>query len=149
MMPPPSCNCGKSKGYLDQLQYQRLIQFIMGQNDGYNQARSQILMKSKMLSVNQAYALIKQDESQKQEASSNYSHHEGGSNTFFTSRSSGSKKMNRNSVCEFCHMKWHVKDDCYKLMKCDHYGKPRHLIVKCFQLIAIQQTSSLSGRMLR
>ncbi|KAH0683352.1 hypothetical protein KY290_021940 [Solanum tuberosum] len=52
-----------------------------------------------MLSVNQAYALIVQDESQKLAASSNYSHHEEGSTVFFTSRSSGSKKKNWNSVC--------------------------------------------------
>jgi len=36
MMPPPSCNCEKSKEYLAQLQYQRLLQFMMGLNDGYN-----------------------------------------------------------------------------------------------------------------
>lgn len=33
-----------------------------GLNDGFNQARSQILMKSKMLSVNKAYALAVLDE---------------------------------------------------------------------------------------
>lgn len=38
MMPPPECNCEKSKEYLAQLQYQRLLQFMMGLNDNYNQA---------------------------------------------------------------------------------------------------------------
>lgn len=71
MMPPPLCNCEKSKEYLSQLHYQMLLQFLMGLNDGYGQAQSQILMKSKMLNVNQAYALINQDESKKLMVGSN------------------------------------------------------------------------------
>nr|ABI34293.1 Integrase core domain containing protein [Solanum demissum] len=63
MMPPPACNCEKSKEYLAQLQYQRLLQFMMGLNDR------------------------------------------------------------------------HVREDCFKLMKCDHCGKTGHLIGKCYQLI--------------
>ncbi|XP_070057628.1 uncharacterized protein [Nicotiana tomentosiformis] len=53
IMPPPTC-CDKSKKNFDHQQYQRLSQFLMGLNDNYSQARSQILMKSKMSVVNQA-----------------------------------------------------------------------------------------------
>nr|XP_009772701.1 PREDICTED: uncharacterized protein LOC104223051 [Nicotiana sylvestris] len=42
-----------------------LYKFLMGLNDGYSQARSQILMKSHVPNVNQAYAMLLQDESQK------------------------------------------------------------------------------------
>ncbi|KAH0781337.1 hypothetical protein KY290_000935 [Solanum tuberosum] len=35
LMSPPCCNCVKSKEYAAQLQYQRLLQFLMGLNDGY------------------------------------------------------------------------------------------------------------------
>ncbi|XP_075079735.1 uncharacterized protein LOC142164970 [Nicotiana tabacum] len=44
LMPPPSCECAKSKEYANHLQYQRLLQFLMVLNDGYSQARNQILM---------------------------------------------------------------------------------------------------------
>lgn len=54
-------------------------------------------MKSKMLSVNQAYALIVQDKSKKIAASSNYSNHEGlESAVFFTARNTGTKSKNKN-----------------------------------------------------
>ncbi|XP_015068864.1 uncharacterized protein LOC107013473 [Solanum pennellii] len=146
MMPPPEGNCEKSKEYLAQLQYQRLLRFMMGLNDNYNQARCQILLKSKLLSVNQAYALIVQDESQKLAAISSSNLHEGGSAVFFTSKGSGSKKKNWNSVCDFCHVKGHVREDCFKLMKCDHCGKTGHLIGKCYQLIGYPSDYKVKGR---
>ncbi|XP_070040795.1 uncharacterized protein [Nicotiana tomentosiformis] len=40
MMPPPSCDCEKSKDFAVHLQYQRLLQFLMGLNEGYSQSRS-------------------------------------------------------------------------------------------------------------
>lgn len=52
----------KAKEFLDHLQYQRLLQFLMGLNEGYNQGRSQILIKTKLLNENQVYELIIQDE---------------------------------------------------------------------------------------
>ncbi|XP_009596784.2 uncharacterized protein [Nicotiana tomentosiformis] len=62
LMPPP-CGCPKSKEFLKYLQHQRLYQFLMGLNEGYNQARSQILLKTYLPTVSQAYAMIVQDES--------------------------------------------------------------------------------------
>ena len=44
ILPPPSCDCNKSKEYVEQLQYQLLLQFLMGLNDSYSSARGQILM---------------------------------------------------------------------------------------------------------
>ncbi|XP_070010094.1 uncharacterized protein [Nicotiana sylvestris] len=65
LMSPPSCECAKSKEYANNLQYQCLLQFLMGLNDGYSQARSKILMKSHVPNVNQAYVMLLQDESQR------------------------------------------------------------------------------------
>lgn len=65
ILPPPSCDCAKAKEYVEQFQYQRLLQFLMGLNDNYSQAIGQILMMHKLPTVNQAYALVIQDESQK------------------------------------------------------------------------------------
>lgn len=59
----------------------------MGLNDGYANARSQILMKSHVLNVNHAYAMVLQDETQKITAGS------GGMDptALFTARGSGTK----------------------------------------------------------
>ncbi|KAH0676023.1 hypothetical protein KY285_023824 [Solanum tuberosum] len=62
---PPCCDCPTSKDYADGLIRQRLLQFLMGLNDNYSQARSQILMMTPIPIVNQCYAMLIQDESQK------------------------------------------------------------------------------------
>nr|XP_010312992.1 uncharacterized protein LOC104644611 [Solanum lycopersicum] len=41
----------------------RMLQFLMGLNDGYAQARSQIMLMHQLPSINQVYAMISQDES--------------------------------------------------------------------------------------
>ncbi|XP_027774321.1 uncharacterized protein LOC114078024 [Solanum pennellii] len=66
IVPPPSCNCDRSKEYIDSMLRQKLLQFLMGLNDNYSHARSQILMMSVPPSVNQCYAMIIQDESQRE-----------------------------------------------------------------------------------
>ncbi|XP_070047428.1 uncharacterized protein [Nicotiana tomentosiformis] len=48
------------------LEDQRLIQFLMGLNDIYAQARGNILMMNPLSSINVAYALILQDENQRE-----------------------------------------------------------------------------------
>lgn len=46
LVPAPTCNCAKSKEYVAHLQQLKLFQFLMGLNDSYIQARTQILMMS-------------------------------------------------------------------------------------------------------
>lgn len=58
----PSTN---SKEYADHLQKQRLLQILSGVNNSYAKARTQILVKSVEATLNQAYALIVEDESQR------------------------------------------------------------------------------------
>lgn len=63
--PIASCNCPNSKRYIVHLQQIKLFQFLMGLNESYNQARGQILLMTPIPTVNQAYAMILSDESQK------------------------------------------------------------------------------------
>ncbi|XP_019227222.1 PREDICTED: uncharacterized protein LOC109208553 [Nicotiana attenuata] len=64
------CNClcvceGRQK--LEKLlEDERLIQFLMGLNDSYGQARGNILMMNPLPNINHAYSLELQDESQKE-----------------------------------------------------------------------------------
>lgn len=49
-------------------------------------------------------------------------------------------------MCDFCHVKGHVREDCFKLMKCDHCGKTGYLIGKCYQLIGYPSDYKVKGR---
>ena len=88
-----------------------MLQFLMGLNDGYAQARSQILLMHQLPSINQVYAMISQDESQKLAANLSRSMPENLISTaMYTSRSNSRNKKpyNPNVFCEYCHMKGHM-----------------------------------------
>ncbi|KAK6794137.1 hypothetical protein RDI58_007590 [Solanum bulbocastanum] len=68
-MPCPQCSCPKSKKFGEHCDYQRLLQFLMGLNESYSPPRSQILMMSPIPSLNKAYALLIDQESQRSLAS--------------------------------------------------------------------------------
>ncbi|KAH0692236.1 hypothetical protein KY285_019333 [Solanum tuberosum] len=70
LVPAPNCECDKSKDFVVHLQKLNLFKFLMGLNESYLQARSQILLMSPLPSVNQAYAMIVSDESHKAVATS-------------------------------------------------------------------------------
>ncbi|XP_019256865.1 PREDICTED: uncharacterized protein LOC109235265 [Nicotiana attenuata] len=65
LVPAPGCHFPKSRDFVVHLQKLKLCQFLMGLNDSYNQTRSQILLMSLMPTINQAYAMVISDESQK------------------------------------------------------------------------------------
>ncbi|XP_075074777.1 uncharacterized protein LOC142162332 [Nicotiana tabacum] len=136
IMPLPTY-CDKSKNYNEHQQYQRLWQFFMGLNEGYSEARSQILMKSKIPTINQAYATILQDESQKIIAGG---HCDASNNldlmALFTSKNAGHKqKKNYSLECDYCHLRVHTKKNCYKLMRCDFCNMKGHLKENYYNII--------------
>ncbi|XP_075080586.1 uncharacterized protein LOC142166071 [Nicotiana tabacum] len=65
LTPLPSCDCEESRPYVEHLVRQRLLQFLMGLNESYSQVRSNILQRRPVLSVNQAYVVAIEDESQR------------------------------------------------------------------------------------
>jgi len=114
---------------VDHLNRQKLYQFLMGLNESFGQARSQILLMNPIPTVNHAYAMVVNDECQKMASSRSsiglssmgstgmdplamYSRTGGGSS------SQGVNKFKRNFqvVCDFCRCKGHTKDQCYKLI---------------------------------
>ncbi|KAH0694226.1 hypothetical protein KY285_021323 [Solanum tuberosum] len=88
MVPSTDCGCTKGNENVKHLQQQHLLHFLGGLNDSYDQARRQIFMKTVEPILNQAYALIIEDECQK---------------------GTGMKIM-PNSIVE-----GHIKANCYKL----------------------------------
>ncbi|XP_016444982.1 uncharacterized protein LOC107770218 [Nicotiana tabacum] len=62
-MVPPPCDCARSKNFIEFMQKQKVLQFLMGLNEIYEQARSQILMTSPTPSINKAYSMLVERES--------------------------------------------------------------------------------------
>nr|XP_016488070.1 PREDICTED: uncharacterized protein LOC107808097 [Nicotiana tabacum] len=98
----------------------------MGLNDSYSQARSQILIMNPTPTINQAYALIINDESQKLAVAASRllganltmsaNHYDVVMHT--RTRHGGNQKFkkNYNIQCDFCKMKGHNKENCCKIV---------------------------------
>ncbi|XP_047264122.1 uncharacterized protein LOC124896584 [Capsicum annuum] len=178
IIPPFSCDCAKFKDYAENMMRRRLLQFLMGLNDSYSQARIQILLMNPTPNINQCYTMIVQDESQKALTGDSYSfgkeildptalftrsaprsHGYGGvgggsSNSYFGSESSssggagpfsgysggsvhsgagssGSQRQGKQMFCDYCNMRGHSKDTCYKFMHCSYCNQKGHTKDTC------------------
>ncbi|XP_060198453.1 uncharacterized protein LOC132627238 [Lycium barbarum] len=61
---PHPCGCDESKPYVEHMGNMRLLQLLVGLNESYSQVRSAILQHKPALSVNEAYSVVIQEESQ-------------------------------------------------------------------------------------
>lgn len=66
ILPVPDCSCGLGKKMNDMNSLNRLIQFLMGLNDSYDQLRSQILVLEPLPIVNKAYSMALKVEKQRE-----------------------------------------------------------------------------------
>ncbi|XP_019236265.1 PREDICTED: uncharacterized protein LOC109216556 [Nicotiana attenuata] len=118
------CSCGgKLKNYKSQ-QDSRLIQFLMGLNDTYAAARSNLLLLSLLPSLSHAYSLLIRDEKQREV---HISHHPAESAFVAAQRSYGgqkvtpAKKFNMETkkgtkFCNYCKKQNHTIENCYRLI---------------------------------
>ena len=117
-MVPNLCDCPKSKDFVAHMESQKLMQFLMGLNESYDHARSQILMTTPTPSVNKAYYMLIERESQRTMASTSIMGQENEVATLLASKRDGYQKSQRNweLQCDHCHMKGHTKLNCYRLI---------------------------------
>lgn len=120
----PGCDCPRSRDFVVYLQKLKVYQFLMGLNESYAQARGQILMRSPLPTVNQAYSMIISDESQKAVAATfgilganpaitteNYDI------AMYTKNTGNQRyKRNYNVQYDFCKLKSHNKENCFKIV---------------------------------
>ncbi|XP_075097814.1 uncharacterized protein LOC142175140 [Nicotiana tabacum] len=128
LVPAPGCDCPKSREFVAYLYKLKLYQFLMGLNDSYSQARSQLLMRCPTPTANQAYVVIVSDEGQKSVAATsgilgaNPTVQMGSYEAAMYSKTGGPQNFNqrfrRNAylLCEVCKMKRHNKENCYKVV---------------------------------
>nr|XP_016489738.1 PREDICTED: uncharacterized protein LOC107809591 [Nicotiana tabacum] len=64
-MVPPPCDCTKPKNFIEFMQKQKVLQFLMGMNETYKQARSQILMTIPTPRINKEYSMLVERERQR------------------------------------------------------------------------------------
>ncbi|XP_019242406.1 PREDICTED: uncharacterized protein LOC109222512, partial [Nicotiana attenuata] len=112
LVPFPNC-CEKSKEHAENLHQQRVMQFLSGLNESYDQARRQILMKTNAPSLNQAYAMIIQDESQQKIGVNAVTSDKIEPLAMQAGRGRGRRQYLQ---CDFCHLKGHTKENCYKIV---------------------------------
>ncbi|XP_070057765.1 uncharacterized protein [Nicotiana tomentosiformis] len=114
MVPIPN-----SKEYVEHLQQQRLMQFLSELNETYDQARRQILMKTIEPTLNQAYALIIEDENQNSNSTVG---NKGDPIAMQAGKIQPRMQINRYKgkksfvKCEYCNKPSHSKKNCYKLV---------------------------------
>lgn len=123
LVPIPRCSYEGSKEYSVHHQNLKLFQFLMGLNDSYLQARSQILMLKPVPSVNQAYSMILSDESQMSVVANagvlgtGPASLQGSFDAVMYSRTSGTQnRFKKGLVCDFCKIKGHTRENCYKII---------------------------------
>ncbi|XP_059277626.1 uncharacterized protein LOC132031715 [Lycium ferocissimum] len=132
LVPIPGCNCEKSRDFVAHVQRQKLYQFLMGLNESYTEARSQILLMVPLPSVNQAYSTLASDENQKSMVATSVlsappiaqSRNDDSTALYSARPSSGNGqrfKKTYDLYFEFCKIKGHTKETCYKIVGYPNY----------------------------
>ncbi|XP_075088191.1 uncharacterized protein LOC142170235 [Nicotiana tabacum] len=118
LAPIPGHDDAKSCEFVQFIELQKFLQFLMGLSESYGQARSQILMMVPVPSVNKSYSMLMECESQKTMASASASLDAGEIAALLTNRVGNQQnlKKNYNLYCDYCKLKGHTRDICYKLV---------------------------------
>ncbi|XP_019232006.1 PREDICTED: uncharacterized protein LOC109212783 [Nicotiana attenuata] len=124
LIPVPGCDCPRSRDFVVYLQKLKVYQFLMGLNESYSQARGQILMRRPLPTVNQAYSMVISDESQKTVAATsgilgaNPAISTESYDVAMYTKNMGNQryKKNYNIQCDFCKIRGHSKENCFKIV---------------------------------
>ncbi|XP_069152953.1 uncharacterized protein [Solanum lycopersicum] len=118
MIPSPGCNCENSTAYVGHIRSQSLLKFLMGFNESFSSIRSNILAGKPTVTVNEAYAVATQEESQRalgvSERTRDHLTLLAGKAQTYNPRPK--KFVPSGTICDHCGFKGHYKGDCYKLV---------------------------------
>ena len=143
--PMPLCTCGQLKVLSERYQRDYVIQFLMGLNDQYTNARDQIMLIEPLPSINKVFSLIQQQEQ----------HHQLTNNTpscesmalagkfvhtpFKTINRNFTNLRKERPYCQHCRTQGHTLENCYKAGNaeppvCSHCNVSGHMVEKCYKL---------------
>ncbi|XP_075092051.1 uncharacterized protein LOC142172166 [Nicotiana tabacum] len=103
----------ESRPSVEHLKSQRVLQFLMGLNESYGNVRSNILARRPVVTINEAYAIATQEESQRTLGVVD-THTD--SLTMLAGKTQGFKPKDTWLICEHCSYKGHLKENCYKIV---------------------------------
>ncbi|XP_049364569.1 uncharacterized protein LOC125829386 [Solanum verrucosum] len=107
------CTCGGKIRLVKAEQDRRLIQFLMGLNEMYTVIRGNILMMSTLPSMAQVFAILSQEEKQREVRPHN---HTALDSTSLNALANSNSSTSRSSLfCDFCKSTGHTRERCYKL----------------------------------
>lgn len=119
----PNCTCDAAHQMQEIQQNQKLIKFLMGLNADYSSVRGNILLMKPLPTVAQAYALLIQDEKQREVHSPSVFMNESASlNASVNTKSNSGGNNYRGNYekkqlsCTFCHKSGHTANKCYRLV---------------------------------
>ena len=115
LVPISSCGCPGSRDLNVFMHNKKLLQFLMGLNESYDQARGQILMMMPLPSLNKAYSMLIERESQRRITQS-VSSEQVESHAMFTTRNTSLPKHKTPNVpsydpsvyCDYCLSLIHI-----------------------------------------
>ncbi|XP_070037364.1 uncharacterized protein [Nicotiana tomentosiformis] len=113
LVPLSSCDCEEARPSVEHLRSQCLLQFLMGLNERYSNIRSNVLAKRPVVTVNEAYAIVTQEESQRSLGVVD-THKE--PLTMLAGRGQDFKGKRTGIICEHCGYKGHLKENCFKII---------------------------------
>ncbi|KAI5328853.1 hypothetical protein L3X38_028250 [Prunus dulcis] len=120
--------CNQMKAHNEQKEEDRMMQFLMGLNDTYNGARSNILMMTPLPNVRQASSLVIQDETQRQMAL-------GSTENFSIAAAIQNRShnfSNHSKHCAHCDRNGHTIEECRTLkFYCPYCDKNGHTEDRC------------------
>lgn len=115
--PIPVCSCGAIHTINSYVQYERIIQFLVGLNESYSSIRAQILLMEPLPFLNRVYSLVLQEEQQHEISILPISSSE--NHAFAVKvddpRLARSMSKKERPLCKHCSVIGHVLEKCFKL----------------------------------
>ncbi|KAH0777797.1 hypothetical protein KY290_009208 [Solanum tuberosum] len=120
LVPTVLCEYDEVIPYVEHLHQQRLLMFLMGLNETFSHVISDILLKSVVPNVNQAYAIVVQEESQRFLGIVDINKEPltimAGRGQSFKGRRFPGPIIGNGTPCMHCGHKRHRSDDCYRVV---------------------------------
>lgn len=123
----PECVCDAATRFNDHSKLIKLMQFLNGLDDSFNQVKSHVLLMDPLPNVRSAFSIISREESRQKNGS--LTNNMGTSQpAAFNSKTNDFKRnkgRNLNLQCKNCGAKGHTIERCYKLIGYPKDFKPR------------------------
>ncbi|KAA0065480.1 Cysteine-rich RLK (receptor-like protein kinase) 8 [Cucumis melo var. makuwa] len=121
------CTCGGLKPFIDHLESEYIMAFLMGLNDSYAAVRAQILLMQPLPSINTVFSLLIQEEQQRSAGILTppidpVALNIASSMAISTDRN----RKKERPTCSYCGIKGHIADKCYKKHGYPPGYKPRN-----------------------